>query len=149
MASKFDVNSGKAREALHDRRPSADVQHYAISYNHIQLAAQSLAAQIRTEYGRCATIYGIPRGGVCAAYAVMAYSMDSFDMVNKIEYAQVVIDDLVDTGKTREDYRVRYSGKTFAVLFDKSPPGRDYLVGLPLPPDTGWLDFPWEMNDVR
>lgn len=128
--------------------PPKDAKRYIITPQHIQLAAQELGKQIANYWSPIAHIYGIPRGGVCAAYAVMAYAQQpDFRIVMDPLDCDVIVDDLVDTGHTRSKYRRSHNKKGFAVLFDKSPARRDYVVGLPLVPETGWLVFPWEAHD--
>lgn len=124
------------------------VKHQVITSAHIELAAQNLGRQINRFFGPNAMIYGIPRGGVCSAYAILAYTPGTFVIVPDARQAQVLIDDLVDSGKTRDEYLDKHPSKIFAVLFDKSPLKRNHFVGLQLSPDIGWLDFPWEARDA-
>jgi len=75
--------------------------------------------------------YGVPRGGQPIAAL--------FVPVDTPEEADVIVDDLVDSGSTRAWYRERYPGKPFYALFNKL--GEDNSLR-----DT-WLHFPWEEND--
>lgn len=72
-------------------------------------------------------LYGIPRGGTPAAYLVAA-ALSGAAVVDSAEEADFFIDDLVDSGATRDRYMSAYSRPFFA-LFEK---GDD------------WLVFPWE-----
>ena len=71
--------------------------------------------------------YGVPRGGQIIA------GMTS-RAVDKIEDADVIIDDLIDSGATYERYK-KYN-KPFVALIDK----RKELQGE-------WLVFPWEAKE--
>lgn len=71
--------------------------------------------------------YGVPRGGQIVAGM-------TGNAVDKIEDADVIIDDLIDSGATLERYKD--SGKPFLALIDK----RIELEGE-------WLVFPWENEE--
>jgi len=75
-------------------------------------------------------IYGIPKGGMIAAgFLRNAHS------THDINKANIILDDLVDSGATREIYREKYPDKVFHALFDKQTEHtRD------------WLVFPWETD---
>lgn len=72
--------------------------------------------------------YGIPRGG-----QYIAAMLNPVDTVNECD---IIIDDLIDSGSTRDRYK--YTAKPFVGLFDKTtePELRDK-----------WLVFPWEMKN--
>ena len=71
--------------------------------------------------------YGVPRGGQIVAGM-------TGNAVDLIEEADVIIDDLIDSGATLERYK--NSGKPFLALIDK----RIELQGE-------WLVFPWELKE--
>ena len=73
------------------------------------------------------TFYGVPRGGqIVAGMTGRA--------VDKIEDADIIIDDLIDSGATEQRYK-KYN-KPFVALIDKR-------IEL----QNQWLVFPWEMRD--
>ena len=74
-------------------------------------------------------IYGVPRGGIPAAYAVKSRDF-SIEIVDKPEDADVIVDDIIASGKTRDAYVKKYN-KPFLALIDNPEP------------DT-WYVFPWE-----
>lgn len=74
-------------------------------------------------------LYGVPRGGIPAAYVIASQNSDRFEVVDDVEDAHVVIDDIIDSGATRE----KYKGRPFYALVDKTSN-----------PDLGWVVFPWE-----
>ena len=71
-------------------------------------------------------LYGVPRGGAIVA-GLTGRAADSLDA------ADVVVDDIVDSGRTRDRY-LCMCGKPFWSLVEKSP-------GSP------WIVFPWEEPD--
>lgn len=73
-------------------------------------------------------LYGIPRGGAIVAALTKRF-------VNSPTNADVIVDDIIDTGKTAERYRKLYH-KPVASLVNK-------LNGDP----HGWYVFPWEPTD--
>lgn len=75
-------------------------------------------------------IYPVPRGGIPAAYALIAVD-STLTIVNDPAQADVVVDDIIDSGDTR----AKYADKPFFALVDK---------GDPVDADLGWVVFPWE-----
>lgn len=81
-------------------------------------------------------LYGVPRGGIPAAYAVAAQLQGlcvPCEHVDSPEVCHVIIDDIIDSGATRKHY-AKYD-KMFYALYDETSnrPG-------------DWLVFPWEVN---
>ncbi len=72
--------------------------------------------------------YGVPRGG--------QYISAMLNPVDTIEESDVIIDDLIDSGSTRE--RFKDTGKKFIGLFDKQT--EEHLKDK-------WLVFPWEIKE--
>lgn len=75
--------------------------------------------------------YGVPRGG-----AYISSMMPNTVMTP--EEADVIVDDLIDSGATRDKYRELYPLKAFLAPFDKQQEA--FLKGK-------WLVFPWEVKD--
>lgn len=82
--------------------------------------------RIQVQYPE-AKFYGVPRGGVVVAGL-------TGNPTNNIEEADVIIDDLIDSGKTEERY-AKYD-KPFEALIDKREEYKD-----------DWLVFPWEQKE--
>lgn len=80
------------------------------------------------------TIYGVPRGGAVVAGLMCAMNPDLI-IVDDVELASVIVDDIIDSGTTKERY-AKYRAK-FVALVDKL--GKDR--------DIGWVRFPWEETD--
>ena len=77
-------------------------------------------------------VYGVPRGGmICSGFLRKAVN------VYRPEDADVILDDVIDSGKTRDEYKIRFPDKPFVALFDKTKGDKD----------IGWLIFPWEKDD--
>lgn len=73
------------------------------------------------------TYWGVPRGG--AVVAAMTGRP-----ANSPESASIIVDDIVDSGRTRARYESLYPRKRFIALFDKKEPE---FQGK-------WIHFPWE-----
>jgi GTP cyclohydrolase I len=78
---------------------------------------------------RTIKLYGVPRGGIPVALALAGTG--PFLLVDEPGQAEVVVDDLIDSGATRK----RFSDYPFYALIDKQPEGRYHNV---------WIEFPWE-----
>lgn len=86
-------------------------------------------------------IYGVPRGGIFAAQAVISQlHLKSNGYVGKFTltvhpgYADFFVDDIIDSGETEKQYKEKY-GKPFLALVEKDD--GTYLPGT-------WITFPWE-----
>lgn len=92
------------------------------------------AARIAREFSAdpC-RIYGVPRGGVPIAYAVARFS-SKFLIVDDPQYADVIVDDIEDSGRTRAEYEARYPGAVFMTAFKREQ-------GEP------FYSFPWEQEE--
>jgi len=84
-------------------------------------------------------LYPIPRGGIAAAYAVKACLVSGFGVNARVadtpEEANIIIDDLVDSGRTQQHMQKLYPDKPFFSLFVK----KHMDIG------DQWLIFPWEV----
>jgi GTP cyclohydrolase I len=87
-------------------------------------------------------LYGVPRGGIYAAMAIASEINHKFDATNVHAYltedansADYIVDDIVDTGATREYYKEEYE-KPFISLVDKTKDRGEYC--------GHWVSFPWE-----
>lgn len=103
-----------------------------------QLAAR-VAAQVieklHIKPGQPVKAYGIPRGGIPAAYAIAAAD-SRIEIIDLPHEADVFLDDVIDSGATREKWLDRYPTKPFFALVDKpSSNGR-----------SPWVVWPWEAD---
>lgn len=119
---------------------SVAVEIKTVTYTDVRLAAQLCAERW---HGRELTgVYGVPRGG--AVPAVMVAQEMELPLLDELEVGCLVVDDLVDSGRTAARYLE--AGFSFDALWRKtwSPPTSttDYV-----PTCDDWIAFPWEMTD--
>jgi len=74
------------------------------------------------------TYYGIPRGGTIVAGVAAARG---FKITSEPERADMLLDDVVDSGATRSKWLVRFPAKGFRALYQRT---------------DKWLVFPWESS---
>lgn len=75
-------------------------------------------------------IYGVPKGGMIAcSFLKNAYT------THNVSEANLILDDLVDSGATKAKYNKMYPNTPFVALWDKAKEGI-----------TDWLIFPWETD---
>jgi len=99
------------------------------------------------------SIYPVPRGGVPVAYLAKAIN-PSLLIVDSPNDADWIVDDIIDTGSTRE----KYAGHNFAAMVGKrglitiDTAGGETVTGCyqfnPFPANTAeWIEFPWENSN--
>ena len=84
-------------------------------------------------------VHGIPRGGVAVCYllgGIFTALNRSLVFVDDPKDADVIVDDLLDSGATRDAYRTEYPDTPFYVLYIKRE-------------DDPWIVFPWEAPAER
>ena len=79
-----------------------------------------------------ALVYGVPRGGMIAAGFLKRATN-----ITSPEQADLILDDIIDSGKTRDTYKDTYPDKPFVALVNKCFEDKD----------IGWVVFPWERNE--
>ncbi|MDR1978030.1 MAG: xanthine phosphoribosyltransferase [Synergistaceae bacterium] len=138
---------------------------YAISWERIHQDCKMLAARLHT-IGKWERIVGVARGGLIpAAIIARELSVKLVDTVCVSSYALrtqgeasilkeisspdggrnwLIIDDLVDTGKTARVVRSLLPNAYFATVYSK-PEGRPYVDTyiMEVTQDT-WILFPWD-----
>ena len=83
-----------------------------------------------------ASIYGVPRGGVSVdLIAAHTYNMV---LVEHPKDAHIIVDDIIDSGKTRERYAQQFPDTQFVALVDNT------TATAPSP----WVVFPWERDSA-
>ena len=83
--------------------------------------------------------YAIPRGGVSALYALKAASYAGISLETNLSKVDIFIDDIIDSGATRDRYGSMYPDTPFFALIDKTDPECPYK--------DKWVVFPWEAKD--
>lgn len=126
-----------------------------LTHQQVNDAAVALARILNAGgYGSGTTLYPIPRGGVPAAYLLQAAAFNLFGnvytLVDTPAEAHVIVDDLLDSGRTIAPYLETYTTAAVGVLFEKGEAGSDngfsnprVYTGDSLLPDK-WVVFPWE-----
>jgi len=102
----------------------------------MEIAAQTFF--IGAEY---LSIYGVPRGGIAVSFLVAEALNVRGNLVARVvfssEDADFIVDDIIDTGKTKKLHdRLIGEGRFFA------------LVDKQKNPDPFWYVFPWEGSEV-
>lgn len=110
-----------------------------LTHNDIDQAARKVASLLHSHF-TTPKVYAIPRGGVPAAYAMTPYIQMTF--VDHPEEADIIVDDLVDTGRTMRAHLALNPEAIPVVLFGKICP-EVFVVGKLYNPQD-WLVFPWE-----
>lgn len=102
----------------------------------LKLSNQELRARIRdywsapwSESGRY--VYGVPRGGWNIAEIISSMNLGA--QVDEPEQATIIVDDIIDSGATRDKWLQRFPDKKFWAPFDKT-----------IDPNIPWVVFPWE-----
>lgn len=110
---------------------------YRLSPMDMERLINEMGKKIRAAMSPCPIkIYGIPRGGIHIAYLLKEAFSLSFEVVHSPEEAHCFVDDIVDSGKTRQRFLKKY-GKIFFGMIEKSVER----------PDSRWYIFPWEVNE--
>lgn len=105
-----------------------------LSNDEVLVLARKLAVTIPYGYAK---MFAIPRGGIPAAYLVLAMA-PGFSLVENPADADFFIDDIIDSGKTMQYWCDQYPGKPFFALIDKT--------STTCPYQGGWIQFPWESD---
>ncbi len=115
-----------------------------LTHDEVELRATRVAFELQSalspDHEGPVFLYGVPRGGVPAALAVQAAWNAAFGMRCRLTpdpvAATAIIDDLIDSGTTRERFAEAYPSTPFLALLDKQRGGND-----------GWIVFPWEGDE--
>lgn len=108
-------------------------EQFFVTMAQVETAAERVAWLAR---GRPLKIYGVPRGGIPAAFAVSKYTGGT--VIDNPAQADLIVDDIYGSGATRARYQERYAHIPFEVLFDKR---KSEWAGR-------WLVLPWEVGDT-
>lgn len=103
----------------------------------MQLARNISAAIVHCTIDTDYIVYGIPRGGIYPAMMVAGLLMNGKNktyITANPEAANVFIDDIIDSGKTKQHYNECFPKTPFYVLIDKRI---EKWNGK-------WVSFPWE-----
>lgn len=109
-----------------------------LSWGQVSVFAQDLAESIErlalSKFNQHPRIYGVPRGGIYVALLIKELSTSRLTshLVDAPEQANVFVDDLIDSGATREAYAKKFPRVPFLTLIPEADPV------------VNWYVFPWE-----
>ncbi len=83
-------------------------------------------------------VWGVPRGGVPVAYLLGGFPQ--FQVTDHVEEADLIVDDLVDSGRTKSCYKESHPNLPFLSLLDFCDVGK--RAGQ-------WVVFPWETSNEQ
>lgn len=94
--------------------------------------------QFKDEAGYAGTlqVYAVPRGGISAAYALRQFC--NFELADNPATADIIVDDMIDSGSTFDRYAREYPNTPFFALIDKRT-DPEYA--------GSWVVFPWEVTE--
>ena len=107
-----------------------------ISWDEAGALARKMMAAIRHDHDFPVSVYGIPRGGNYVAALLAGHGITVADAPAD---ADVLVDDIIDSGRTAKRWREIYGLKTYA-LIDREGDGLE--PGL-------WIEFPWEEGGIE
>jgi len=81
-------------------------------------------------------VYGIPNGGM-----ILSAFLKNAKVTHNPQLATVILDDIIDSGKTMEQYHIKFPGKLYVGIIDKKGNKSDYQNWK-----NTWIVFPWEMD---
>jgi len=76
-------------------------------------------------------VYGVPRGGTIIA-GLMG------NVVDDPKNADIIVDDILDSGTTYKRWKARFPKKKFIVAFNRN----EF-------PQNAWIEFPWEVEETQ
>lgn len=78
-------------------------------------------------------VYGVPRGGSCVAAL-------HGNMTDDPTQAEVIVDDIIDSGRTRDKWTKLFPATPFLALIDKTDTQSQFAR-------DGWIHFPWDATE--
>lgn len=86
-------------------------------------------------------VYAVPRGGIPVAYALLAYN-PGYRIVDIAKGADIIIDDIIDSGSTWKNYTNKYPTIPFFALINDTIRGKYQQLST-------WIVFPWESENTE
>jgi GTP cyclohydrolase I len=84
-------------------------------------------------------VYPVPRGGVPVAYLLKTV-LPNIQILDNHWDADIVVDDIIDSGRTRDHHNIANGAPCFFALIDKTNPDCKY---------SKWVVFPWEKQTAE
>jgi GTP cyclohydrolase I len=110
-----------------------------LTWDDCRALAKATGETIARDFGKPLdqlTAYGVPRGGCMAGALIPALRA-----VESADQADLIIDDLIDSGSTKEQAASNHPSKPFYALLDKRDAASPY--------HGKWIEFPWEQTEVN
>ena len=131
-----------------DNRKKIEIQ-YKYLWSEVQELANSLGTDIAAhlsaagvrchgENGRW-KLFGVPRGGTHVVQLIVAAHPHMFDFAPSAISSDAIVDDIIDSAATYNQYKDRYPSIPFFALVDKN---MDDNAGK-------WIVFPWESDETN
>lgn len=86
------------------------------------------------------TVYGVPRGGAIVAGLLELLGSGRYRATDNPDEASIIVDDIIDSGKTRDRFKASHPETPFVALVDKTTDEHR---------DWGWVEFPWEQAAAK
>ena len=127
-----------------------------VEWDRVLLGSREIARWIADTLGNNTSIYGIPRGGVIPAVAIVhqleAYGLSSGftvrldDLMQRAQPKLVVVDEICDSGDTLKMIKDLFPAAHTATLMrrhsaDFAPDFNAFDIS-----DDRWMAFPWELK---
>lgn len=100
-----------------------------------RLADDAQKQGICFDVGKSPCVYGVPRGGIPVAYLMKEMRCH---IVDRAEEADFIVDDIIDSGRTRDRY-LHHNVPILALASYLTPPREK----------GDWIVFPWEVTDLH
>ena len=113
-----------------------------LSWEAVNLAADALAS--RWAEAPLSGVYGIPQGGSVPAVLVAHRLRLPLVGLDEIDQRTLIVDDLVDSGRTARDLFEQIPSVLFDALYRK--PASPTAWGQDATTVDGWIAFPWERD---
>lgn len=115
---------------------------YHMDWDHVFTRVEAIHDRVRAKLeAEADAVYGVPRGG--AVVAGLMRQKWGYRIVDQPNEADVIVDDIIDSGRTRDRlleqaaFPVTAVPTLFEALVDKTGAEKDW----------GWVVFPWEERD--
>lgn len=111
------------------------MQKYFMTHAEVISRARRLVGE--AQLTKDSVLFPVPRGGVPVAYLLAGICQCG--ITDDLAQATCIVDDIVDSGKTRESFSAR-TDLHFGCLVDKQKNSEDFALG--------WIVFPWEQGEA-
>jgi hypoxanthine phosphoribosyltransferase len=118
-------------------------EEFFYSYEKLDRDTTALAKLLKGFKTRYTGIYTIPRGGYVPA-GILAYKVN-LPIVNKVTKGTLIVDDIIDTGKTLSKYK--HNDKVALVGKPKGMNKLNDRLCCIMVPDETWVVFEWARDD--